>query len=49
MLKMNKKLGTTFIFSTHDPQVMRYARRLIEIRDGKVTNDDQGEDLDVPH
>ncbi len=49
MLKMNKKLGTTFIFSTHDPQVMRYARRLIEIRDGKVTNDKQGEDLDVPH
>ncbi|MDZ7673171.1 MAG: ABC transporter ATP-binding protein [Halanaerobiales bacterium] len=49
MLKMNKKFGTTFIFSTHDPQVMRYARRLIEIRDGKVTNDEQGEDLDVPH
>ncbi|MCF8008415.1 MAG: ABC transporter ATP-binding protein [Halanaerobiales bacterium] len=49
MLKMNQKLGTTFIFSTHDPQVMRYARRLIEIRDGKVTQDKQGEDLDVPH
>ncbi|MGM0445678.1 MAG: ABC transporter ATP-binding protein [Bacillota bacterium] len=49
MLKMNEKLGTTFVFSTHDPQVMRYARRLIEIRDGKVTHDEQGEDLDVPH
>ncbi|MBS3811796.1 MAG: ABC transporter ATP-binding protein [Halanaerobiales bacterium] len=49
MLKMNKKLGTTFIFSTHDPQVMEYARRLIEIRDGKVTHDEQGENLDVPH
>lgn len=49
MLKMNQKLGTTFIFSTHDPQVMRYARRLVEIRDGKVTQDKQGEDLDVPH
>lgn len=49
MLRMNQKLGTTFIFSTHDPQVMKYARRLIEIRDGKVTKDEQGEDLDVPH
>lgn len=49
MLKMNQKLGTTFVFSTHDPQVMKYARRLIEIRDGKVTRDEQGEDLDVPH
>ena len=49
MLKMNQKLGTTFIFSTHDPQVMKYARRLIEIRDGKVTTDQRGEDLDVPH
>ncbi|MCF8000587.1 MAG: ABC transporter ATP-binding protein [Halanaerobiales bacterium] len=49
MLKMNQKLGTTFIFSTHDPQVMKYAKRLIEIRDGQVTRDEQGEDIDVPH
>ncbi|MFP4016626.1 MAG: ABC transporter ATP-binding protein [Halanaerobiales bacterium] len=39
MLKMNKKLGTTFIFSTHDPQVMDYASRLIEIKDGNITED----------
>jgi len=39
MKKMNKELNTTFIFSTHDPQVMDYARRLIEIKDGKITND----------
>ena len=49
MLKMNQERGTTFIFSTHDPQVMKYARRLIEIRDGQVTTDKKGEDLDVPH
>jgi len=49
MLKMNQKLGTTFIFSTHDPQVMKYAKRLIEIRDGQVTRDERGEDIDVPH
>ena len=43
MLKMNKQLGTTFLFSTHDPQVMDYARRLIEIRDGMVSRDERRE------
>ncbi len=42
MVKMNKQLKTTFIFSTHDPQVMEYARRLIEIRDGKISVDKKG-------
>ncbi len=36
MLRLNKKEGTTFIFSTHDPMVMDYARRLITLRDGRV-------------
>ena len=39
MLEMNQELGTTFIFSTHDPRVMEYARRLIEIRDGQIAKD----------
>ncbi|MGE5583329.1 MAG: ABC transporter ATP-binding protein [Bacillota bacterium] len=39
MVKMNQELGTTFIFSTHDPRVMGYARRLIEIRDGLIAKD----------
>ncbi|MFW6006493.1 MAG: ABC transporter ATP-binding protein [Bacillota bacterium] len=47
MLKMNKKLETTFIFSTHDPQVMDYARRLIEIRDGQVAKDERREGKSV--
>ena len=41
MLKMNEQLNTTFIFSTHDPQVMDYARRLIEIRDGRIAKDER--------
>ena len=41
MVKMNQELNTTFIFSTHDPQVMDYARRLIEIKDGQITNDER--------
>ena len=39
MLKMNKELGTTFIFSTHDPLVMEYAQRMVEIRDGLIAVD----------
>jgi len=43
MLRMNKELNTTFIFSTHDPRVMEYARRLLEIRDGRITRDERRE------
>jgi len=41
MLKMNKELGTTFIFSTHDPMVMEYARRYINLKDGMITADER--------
>ena len=43
MVKMNQELGTTFIFSTHDPQVMDYAGRMIEIRDGQISEDKRRE------
>ena len=39
MVQMNQELGTTFIFSTHDPRVMDYAHRLLEIRDGTISQD----------
>lgn len=41
MLEMNQELKTTFIFSTHDPRVMDYALRLIEIRDGRISKDER--------
>lgn len=47
MLKMNETLGTTFIFSTHDPLVMKYARRLLEIRDGNIKEDNNKEQYNV--
>lgn len=34
MKSMNEKEKTTFIFSTHDDNVMKYARNVIKIRDG---------------
>ena len=43
MVKMNKELGTTFIFSTHDPMVMEYARRYINLKDGMISDDERRE------
>jgi putative ABC transport system ATP-binding protein len=40
MEHLNQKTGTTFIFSTHDPQVMERAHRLIRLRDGEIKRDD---------
>ena len=39
MVKMNQELGTTFIFSTHDPQIMKYAKRLLNLKDGMISGD----------
>jgi len=42
MRKMNKELGTTFIFSTHDPAVMKHANRFINLKDGMIFSDERG-------
>jgi len=47
MLRMNELLKTTFIFSTHDTLVMKYARRLLEIRDGNISQDKKREVVNV--
>ena len=39
MQKMNVEKSVTFIFSTHDQMVMDYARRLILLHDGRLTDD----------
>jgi putative ABC transport system ATP-binding protein len=36
MAELNRRHGTTFIFSTHDPMVMEFARRLVLLHDGAV-------------
>jgi putative ABC transport system ATP-binding protein len=36
MRSLNKRLGTTFIFSTHDKRVMAMADRLVRMEDGEV-------------
>lgn len=39
MFRLNQENGITFLFSTHDPMVMEHSKRLVELRDGKITND----------
>ncbi len=39
MMQMNEERQVTFIFSTHDRQVMEHARRMVRIRDGRVVED----------
>jgi putative ABC transport system ATP-binding protein len=36
MRDMNRKDGTTFVFSTHDPKVMAHANAIVRIADGVV-------------
>jgi putative ABC transport system ATP-binding protein len=37
MQRLNAETGTTFVFATHDPRVIPFARRVVELRDGRVT------------
>jgi putative ABC transport system ATP-binding protein len=39
MQELNQRLGTTFVFSTHDPLVMDHATRLVRLRDGQIESD----------
>ena len=36
MQKLNKETGVTFVFATHDPRVINYARRVVTLRDGLI-------------
>ncbi|MBY6196271.1 ABC transporter ATP-binding protein [Vibrio hangzhouensis] len=39
MQHLNEVEGTTFIFSTHDPRVIKRAKRVIVFEDGKLASD----------
>lgn len=41
MEKLNREEKITFIFSTHDPRVVKMARRVITLEDGRVLSDDK--------
>ncbi|MCY3932951.1 MAG: ABC transporter ATP-binding protein [Acidobacteria bacterium] len=39
MEELNREQGVTFLFSTHDPQVMERARRVVRLVDGNIASD----------
>lgn len=41
MRSLNERHGTVFVFSTHDPMVMEYARRLVCLHDGLIVRDER--------
>ncbi len=41
MQRLNAERGITFLFSTHDPRVMRRARRVVELVDGRIERDER--------
>ena len=41
MRTINEDQGTTFVLSTHDRMVMEHARRVVTIRDGRITGDER--------
>jgi putative ABC transport system ATP-binding protein len=36
MQRLNKETGVTFVFATHDPRVIKYAKRVVTLRDGLI-------------
>jgi putative ABC transport system ATP-binding protein len=36
MEKLNEETGVTFVFATHDPRVIKYAKRVVTLRDGLI-------------
>jgi len=41
MAELNRDLGVTFVFATHDGRVMERSRRLVRMVDGAVDSDDR--------
>lgn len=41
MRELNERTGMTFVFSTHDEMIMKRARRVITIKDGKIAEDER--------
>jgi putative ABC transport system ATP-binding protein len=47
MTHLNQETGVTFVFATHDPRVIQYARRVITLRDGLIVDSVEPEKLVV--
>ena len=48
MRRLNRQLGSTFLFCTHDAMVMDYARRLVRLQDGRIAGDERRTGVGAP-
>jgi putative ABC transport system ATP-binding protein len=39
MSKLNEETGVTFIFASHDPRVIKFGRRVVQLQDGLIVQD----------
>lgn len=46
MLRINQETGVTFVFATHDPRVIHYARRVITLQDGLIVENHAAQKTD---
>ncbi|MCG6937635.1 MAG: ABC transporter ATP-binding protein [Gammaproteobacteria bacterium] len=46
-VELNHHHNITFVIATHDVRVMRYAKRLIKMQDGKIISDDTQEQINT--
>ncbi len=44
MTRLNQETGVTFVFATHDPRVIQYARRTVVLRDGLIDREENAEE-----
>ncbi len=49
MTRLNKETGVTFVFATHDPRVIQYARRVVTLQDGQIVSDAPAEKVEAVH
>ncbi|HEX9018537.1 MAG TPA: ABC transporter ATP-binding protein [Anaerolineaceae bacterium] len=45
MTRLNQETGVTFVFATHDPRVIHYARRVVTLRDGVIITEAEAEPM----
>jgi putative ABC transport system ATP-binding protein len=45
MTRLNQETGVTFVFATHDPRVISYARRVVTLRDGLIVENNGVKDV----
>jgi putative ABC transport system ATP-binding protein len=47
MTQLNQETGVTFVYATHDPRVVSYARRIVTLRDGLIV-ENSGAETAIP-